>query len=52
MAHYYTIDTSESFQNELKETLADLVKPVTVDVFVGPDCETCDDTVLLLKMME
>ncbi len=52
MAHYYTIDTSESFQNELKETLVDLVNPVTVDVFIGPNCETCDDTVLLLKMME
>jgi glutaredoxin-like protein len=29
-----------------------MVNPVTVDVFVGPNCETCDDTIMLLKMME
>ncbi len=52
MPAYYEIDTSEEFQNELKETLLDMVNPVTVDVFVGPNCETCDDTIQLLKMME
>ncbi len=52
MAKYYVLDTSEQFQRELQETLADMVEPVTVDVFVGPDCETCDDTILLMKMLE
>ncbi len=52
MPDYYTIDTSEAFQRELQETLLDMVNPVTVDVFIGPNCETCDDTILLLKMME
>ncbi|MEB3845181.1 MAG: thioredoxin family protein [Desulfurococcales archaeon] len=52
MPSYYQLDTSEEFQSELKETLADMISPVTVDVFIGPNCETCDDTVLLLKMME
>ena len=52
MPHYYEIDTSDEFQRELKETLEDMVEPVTVDVFIGPNCETCDDTVLLLKIME
>ena len=49
---YYELDLSEEFQRELAETLEDMVNPVTIDVFVGPNCETCDDTVLLLKTFE
>jgi len=52
MPAFYELDTSEEFRRELKETLEDMVNPVTVDVFVGPNCETCDDTIQLLKMME
>jgi glutaredoxin-like protein len=52
MPHYYELDTSQEFREELKETLSDMVNPVEVNVFVGPDCDTCDDTIQLLKMME
>ncbi|MCE4624365.1 MAG: thioredoxin family protein [Desulfurococcales archaeon] len=52
MPYYYELDTSEEFKEELRETLLDMVDPVTVDVFVGPNCETCDDTIQLLKMFE
>jgi len=34
---------------ELRETLADMVKPVKLEVYVGPNCETCEDTLTLIK---
>ncbi|PMP89232.1 MAG: glutaredoxin [Caldisphaera sp.] len=47
---YYELDLDEAFINELKETLAYMVNPVTIDVFIGEgNCETCDDTVKLIK---
>ncbi|MCE4627613.1 MAG: thioredoxin family protein [Desulfurococcales archaeon] len=49
---FYELDLSEEFRKDLEETLQDMVNPVVVDVFVGPNCDTCDDTVQLLKMME
>jgi glutaredoxin-like protein len=46
---YYRLDLSSEFLEELKETLADMVKPVKLEAFVGPNCETCEDTLTLLK---
>ena len=51
MPEFYYLDLSPEFINELRETLADMVNPVRVDVFTGPNCETCDDTVKLLRAM-
>lgn len=49
---YYSLDLSEEFRQELRETLEDLVNPIEINVFIGPDCETCDDTVALVKAIE
>ncbi len=52
MPAYYHLDLSPEFMEELRDTLQDMVDPVTVDVFIGPNCETCEDTVKLLKAFE
>ena len=49
---YYELDLSPEFMEDLRESLADMVEPVRVDVFVGPNCETCEDTVKLLRAFE
>ena len=52
MPAYYHLDLSPEFMEELRDTLQDMVEPVTVDVFIGPNCETCEDTVKLMKAFE
>ncbi len=52
MSGFYTLDLSEEFMEELRETLAEMVDPVEIEVFVGPNCHTCDDTVKLMKAFE
>ncbi len=49
---YYDLEFDESFINELKETLAYMVNPVTISVFVSNDCETCEDTIKLIKTIQ
>ncbi len=49
---FYELDLSPEFMEDLRESLADMVNPVRVDVFVGPNCETCEDTVKLMKAFE
>jgi len=51
---YYELEINESFMAELKETLAYMVNPVRIDVFVDSDerCETCNDTISLAKAIE
>lgn len=52
MRGFYTLEFTPDFIQELKETLSYMVKPVRIDVFIGPDCDTCDDTVRLVKVIE
>ncbi|MCE4599121.1 MAG: thioredoxin family protein [Desulfurococcales archaeon] len=49
MAGFYALDLSEDFMEELRETLADMIGPVRIDVFIGPNCNTCKDTYDLIK---
>ena len=36
----------------IREALEDMVNPVTIDVFVGPNCEYCDETLKIAKVLE
>lgn len=49
---FYTLEFTPDLLQELKETLSYMVKPVRVDVFIGPNCETCEDTVKLVKVIQ
>jgi len=49
VARFYVLDLSEEFKRELEDTLATMVKPVEVHVFIGGMCETCSDTLALMK---
>jgi glutaredoxin-like protein len=49
VARFYVLDLSEEFRRDLEETLATMVKPVEVYVFIGSMCETCGDTVAFMK---
>jgi len=52
MAGFYSLELTPDFMEELRETLADMIDPVSIDVFIGPNCGTCDDTVRLMKAIE
>ena len=53
MARYYVLDLSEDFRRELRETLAEMIKPVEAEVFLSRSgCEACGDTLKLMKAME
>ena len=52
MRAFYTLDLSPDFIQELRETLSYMVKPVRIDVFIGPNCETCEDTVRLIRTIQ
>lgn len=49
MARFYSLDLSEELARDLEETLADMKRPVRVEVFVGSLCDTCSDTAALLE---
>jgi len=49
---FYSLDLGPEFMQELRETLEDMVDPVEINVFIGPNCPTCDDTVKLMKAFE
>lgn len=51
MARFYELDLSEGFRRDLEETLATMVKPVEVYVFVGSMCDTCRDTLALMRVL-
>jgi glutaredoxin-like protein len=52
MRGFYSLELTPDFIQELKETLSYMVKPVRIDVFVGPNCETCEDTLKLVKVIQ
>lgn len=52
MRGFYSLELTPDFVQELKETLSYMVKPVRIDVFVGPKCDTCEDTVKLVKLIQ
>ncbi len=50
---FYVLDLSPEFRQELRETLAEMINPVTVDLFLARSgCHTCEDTLKLLKVFE
>jgi len=49
VARFYILDLSEEFKRDLEDTLATMVKPVEVHVFIGSMCETCSDTLALMR---
>jgi len=48
---YFDVEFDEEFIRELKDTLAYMVNPVTIDVFIDDPsrCETCEDAYKLMK---
>ncbi len=52
MRAFYTLEFDPNFIQDLKETLSYMVKPVRIDVFVGPNCETCKDTIELIRILQ
>ncbi|BES82089.1 thioredoxin family protein [Pyrodictium abyssi] len=36
----------------IREAFQDLVKPVTINVFIGPNCQYCDETLKIAKVLE
>ncbi len=52
MSGFYSLELTPDFMEELRETLAEMIDPVRIDVFIGPNCQTCDDTVRLMKAIE
>ena len=43
---------TEEEKQELKEALEDMEKPVELHVFIGPNCEYCDEMLKLVKTLE
>ena len=48
---YFDVEFDEEFIKELKDTLAYMVNPVTIDLFIDEpsSCETCEDAYKLMK---
>jgi glutaredoxin-like protein len=51
MGRYFDVEFDEDFIRELKDTLAYMVNPVAIDVFIDDPsrCETCEDAYKLMK---
>ncbi|MEB3860323.1 MAG: thioredoxin family protein [Desulfurococcales archaeon] len=49
MGEFYVLELTEEFIRELRETLLDMKGSVELELFLGPNCETCDDTYKLVK---
>lgn len=51
MSRYFDTEIDEELINELRDTLAYMVNPVTIDLFIDSDdkCETCADAYKLIK---
>jgi glutaredoxin-like protein len=50
---FYELDLSEEFRRELRETLAEMIHPVSASVFLARSgCGACSDTLALMKAIE
>ncbi len=49
MGEFYVLELTEDFMRELRETLLDMKGRVELELFLGPNCETCSDTYKLVK---
>jgi len=49
VSRFYVLDLSEEFRRDLEETLATMVKPIEVHVFIGSMCDACGDTLALMR---
>jgi len=46
------VEIDEETKEAIKEALQDMVKPVDIYVFVGPNCKYCDETIKIAKLLE
>ena len=46
------MEIDQETREGIREALEDMVKPVTIDVFVGPNCKYCDETLKIAKVLE
>ena len=53
MSHaFYELKLDDEFIEDLRSTLEDMIDPVDIEVYVGPHCPTCEDTLKLMKAFE
>ena len=46
------MEIDEETKESIREALMDMEKPVTLDVFIGPNCKYCDETLKIAKLLE
>ncbi|WP_228546722.1 protein disulfide oxidoreductase [Hyperthermus butylicus] len=46
------MEIDKETRDAIKEAFEDLVKPVEINVFIGPNCRYCDETVKIAKVLE
>ncbi len=46
------VEIDEETKEAIKEALQDMVKPVDIYVFIGPNCKYCDETLKIAKTLE
>ncbi len=46
------MEIDQETREGIREALEDMVNPVTIDVFVGPNCKYCDETIKIAKVLE
>ncbi len=46
------MEIDQETREGIREALEDMVKPVTIDVFIGPNCKYCDETLKIARVLE